>query len=278
MGKLKKIFDKVKEDAEEDDSESNTDTESKEKKNDGQEENVENRTSGNMEMETAWNDQQRKELERNLQKKEEELRVLEIEKKGLEEKISKLEKEVERGEKKADHINAEHRDVSEETDENRNSEKMETEIGKNELQRKLEGKEEELSALKKVVEEKEKEIGRINEEMGDVLLENEVLKIEKASLNSRVKKLEIVVMALTEKYESPIARPGDDNESTPPPPPPSFPPPKSKAPQDKPTDSKHSKNTKSQGGIQGTQSQPAYSTASASEMTSAEPHSTDRGH
>ncbi|KAM5582796.1 hypothetical protein ABKV19_002966 [Rosa sericea] len=278
MGKLKKIFDKVKEDAEEDDSESNTDTESKEKKNDGQEENVENRTSGNMEMDTAWNDQQRKELERNLQKKEEELRVLEIEKKGLEEKISKLEKEVERGEKKADHINAEHRDVSEETDENRNSEKMETEIGKNELQRKLEGKEEELTALKKVVEEKEKEIDRINEEMGDVLLENAVLKIERDSLNSRVKKLEMVVMALTDKYESPIARPGDNNESTPPPPPPSFPPPKSKAPQDKPTDSKHSKNTKSQGGIQGTQSQPAYSTASATEMTSAEPHSTDRGH
>ncbi|PRQ22291.1 hypothetical protein RchiOBHm_Chr6g0248691 [Rosa chinensis] len=81
-------------------------------------------------------------------------------------------------------------------------------------------------------------------------------------------------MALTEKYESPIARPSDDNVSTPPPPPPSFPPPKSKAPQDKPTDSKHSKNTKSQSGIQGTQSQPADSTASAS----AEPHSTDRGH
>ncbi|XP_061995613.1 uncharacterized protein LOC133713574 [Rosa rugosa] len=85
-------------------------------------------------------------------------------------------------------------------------------------------------------------------------------------------------MALTEKFESPIARPGDDNDSTPPPPPPSFPPPKPKAPQDKPTDSKHSKNTKSQGGSQGTQSQPACSTASASEMASAAPHSTDQGH
>ncbi|XP_062028492.1 uncharacterized protein LOC133744391 [Rosa rugosa] len=166
MGKLKKIFDKVKEDAEEEDSESNTDTESKEKENDGQEDIVENRTSGNIK-----------------------------------------------------------------------DEKMETEIGKNneekkELQRKLEGKEEELSALKKEVEEKDKEIGRINEENEDVLLENEVLKIEKASLINRVKHLEGIVMALTEKFESPIARPGDDNDSTPPPPPPSFPPPKPKAPQD----------------------------------------------
>ncbi|XP_024164101.1 centrosomal protein of 120 kDa-like [Rosa chinensis] len=134
-----KIFDKVKEDAEEEDFESNTDTESKEKKNDGQEENVETRTSGNMVKETAWNDKQKKELETNLQKKEEELREVEIEKKGLEEKIRKLEKELETREKKADNIN---------------NEKMETEIGKtneekNELQRKLEGKEEELSALKK---------------------------------------------------------------------------------------------------------------------------------
>ncbi|XP_062014272.1 uncharacterized protein LOC133730761 [Rosa rugosa] len=142
---------KVEEDAEEEDSESNTDTESKEKENDGQEDIVENRTSGNIK-----------------------------------------------------------------------DEKMETEIGKNneekkELQRKLEGKEEELT-----------------------------------SLINRVKHLEGIVMALTEKFESPIARPGDDNDSTPPPPPPSFPPPKPKAPQDKPTDSKHSKNTKSQGGSQGT--------------------------
>ncbi|XP_024195811.1 stress response protein NST1-like [Rosa chinensis] len=81
-----KIFDKVKEDAEEEDSESNTDTESKEKKNDGQEENVENRTSGNMVKETAWNDKQKKELETNLQKKEEKLRDVEIEKRAWKKK------------------------------------------------------------------------------------------------------------------------------------------------------------------------------------------------
>ncbi|XP_024200476.1 radixin-like [Rosa chinensis] len=208
---------------------------------------------------------------------------MEIEKKGLEEKNKQIGETTGKREKKVDHINEKDRDVKEETDENRNSEKMETEIGKNdeeknELQRKLERKEEELSALKKEVEEKEKEIGRINKEKGDVLEENMVLKIEKSSLNSRVKQLESIVMALTEKYESPIARPGDDNVSTPPPPPPSFLPPKSKASQDKPTDSKHSKNTKSQCGIQATQPQPTYSTASASEMTFTAPHSTDRGH
>ncbi|XP_062013997.1 uncharacterized protein LOC133730418 [Rosa rugosa] len=111
MGKLKKIFNKVKEDAEEDEIESNTDTETQEKHNDGQEENVEKRTSGNMEKETTWNDIQKKELETNLQKKEEELRDVEIEKKGLEEKIRKLEKELETREKKAGHINNEKMEI-----------------------------------------------------------------------------------------------------------------------------------------------------------------------